>query len=266
MKKKRTRVQSKRKQGIVQKKNFIGYKFKLILTYGIIFCLICMVCLFFSSMILFKIKEIVVQGDKVCESQVLIEKSGIKIEDNLFFVNTKVAADKIEKSITEIGTVTMQKKFPNKLVIDVKKAEKVFCVEFDEKYFEISDKNKVLACNEERDTNLIFLDGIKFEPIEVGKKIVYTDKSVEKKISEITEKMKLNDLPKISELNFNNDFSFLVTYDNRIEINFGFYENMDYKIKTASEIINNKLGAAETGVLDLSEVSKEKRSYFTPSY
>ena len=94
----------------------------------------------------------------------------------------------------------------------------------------------------------------------------YADKSLEKKLSEFAEKMNSNGLSKISEINFNKGSLFFVNYDNRIKINFGFYENMDYKIKTASKIINNKLGAAESGTLDLSDVPKENRSYFTPSY
>ena len=72
-----------------------------------------------------------------------------------------------------------------------------------------------------------------------------------------------NNLNKVTGINFNSGYNLIVGYDNRVEIDFGFYENMDYKIRTAAEIINNKLGAKEAGVLDLSEVSKENRSYFT---
>lgn len=249
-----------------RKSSFLSYKIKSILAYVTIFCVISAVCMLLSSAILFKIKEIVVQGDEVCEPQILIEKSGIKSGDNLFFANTEAASAKLEEKIPEVDTVTMTKKFPNRLIIDVKKATKVFCIEFDKQYICISGKGKVLEISDERDENLILLKGIGLESFEVGKKVGYTDKSVEKKLSEFAEKMNLNGLSKMSEINFNDGFSFLVNYDNRIKINFGFYENMDYKIRTAAEIINNKLGAAEAGTLDLSEVPKENRSYFTPSY
>ena len=122
-----------------------------------------------------------------------------------------------------------------------------------------------MEISDERDENLILLKGISLDSFEVGKKVQYVDKSVEKKLSEFAEKMNSNGLSKISEINFNNGSLFFVNYDNRIKINFGFYENMDYKIKMASEIINNKLGAAESGTLDLSEVPKENRSYFISS-
>lgn len=249
-----------------RKPNILGYKIKSFLTYTTIFFVISAICIFLSSAILFKIKEIVVQGDEVCEQQVLIEESGIKKGDNLFFADTEAASTKLEEKIPEVDTVTMTKKFPNKLIIDVKKANKFFCIEFEEQYVFISNKGKVLEISDERDENLILLKGISLDSFEVGKKVEYVDKSVEKKLSEFAEKMNSNGLSKISEINFNNGSLFLVNYDNRIKINFGFYESMDYKIKTAAEIINNKLGAAESGTLDLSDVPKENRSYFTPSY
>lgn len=249
-----------------RKSNFLGYKIKSTLAYVTIFCVISAICMLLSSAILFKIKEIVVQGDEVCESQTLIEKSGIKSGDNLFFANAKAAITKLEENFPEVDTVTVTKKFPNRLIIDVKKATKIFCVEFEQRYICISNKGKVLEISDERAENLILLKGITLESFEFGKKVEYTDKSVEKKLSEFAEKMNSNGLAKISEIDFNNGFSFFVNYDNRIKINFGFYENMDYKIRTAAEIINNKLGAAETGMLDLSELPKENRSYFTPSY
>jgi cell division protein FtsQ len=257
----------KGKKTIVRKNaSFLSYKIKLFLTYTTIFCVISSLCILLSSAILFKIKDIVVQGDEVYEKQTLIEESGIKKGDNLFFTNTKSASINLEGKFPNIDTVTITKKFPNKLIIDIRKANKAFCIESEEQYVFISNKGKVLEISDERDENLILLKGISLDSFEVGKKVQYVDKSVEKKLSEFAEKMNSNGLSKISEINFNNGSLFFVNYDNRIKINFGFYENMDYKIKMASEIINNKLGAAESGTLDLSEVPKENRSYFTPNY
>ena len=253
--KKKSKQRIKGKKTIVRKNSsFLSYRIKLFLTYTTIFCVISSLCILLSSAILFKIKDIVVQGDEVYEKQTLIEESGIKRGDNLFFTNTKSASINLEGKFPNIDTVTITKKFPNKLIIDIRKANKAFCIESEEQYVFISNKGKVLEISDERDENLILLKGISLDSFEVGKKVQYVDKSVEKKLSEFAEKMN------------SNGSLFFVNYDNRIKINFGFYENMDYKIKMASEIINNKLGAAESGTLDLSEVPKENRSYFTPNY
>lgn len=257
----------KNKKNIKRKKsNLLIYKIKLILSYCAIFLIISTLCLFISFTILFKIKEIVVQGDSICDAQVLIEKSGIKYGDNLFFVNTNLASARIESEIPNTDSVTMIKKFPSKLIINVKKADKMFDIEFKDDHIYINSKGKVIEVSKERDESLILLKGINLEPYEIGKKIKFLDDSLENNLLDFVEKMNLNGLTEITEINFNNGSLLMVNYNNRIKINFGFYEGMDYKIKTAAEIINNRLGTAEKGVLDLSEVSKENRSYFTLDY
>ena len=267
-KNKKTSLKIRKNKNFIKRKRstFLGYKIKLVLTYFFIFCLISSICIFLSSAVLFKINEIEVLGDVICDSNFLIEKSGIKLGDNLFFVDSKYISNKLEKEFSEIDTIDIIKDFPHKLVINVKKAHKAFAIKSNENYIFISEKGKVLEISDNRLENIILLDGIPLESFEIGKEIVFKDRSFFGKLLEFIEKMKNNNLSKIIEVNFNNGCSIYINYDNRIKINFGYYENIDYKIKTAAEIINNKLGAAESGELDVSEISKENRSYFTPSY
>ena len=78
-------------------------------------------------------------------------------------------------------------------------------------------------------------------------------------------------LNNIIDVNYAKKFDSLFVYihydeNNRINLNLGIYEGIDYKIKTAAEILNNKIGNNERGTLDLSAVPKENRSCFTPDY
>ena len=256
----------KDKNNIRKKKIIFGhYRIKLIMIYFIIFCLISSICIFLSSAVLLKTNEIDVLGDEICDSNFLIEKSGIKIGDNLLFIDSKYVKNKLEREVPEIDTVEIIKRFPNKFVINVRSAKKTFAIKSNEKYIFISEKGKVLEISDIVD-DVIILNGAPLESFEIGKEIVFKDKSFMRNLLEFTVKMKNNNLSKITEINFNNGCYIYINYDNRIKINFGYYENIDCKIKTAAEIINNKLGAAESGELDVSEVFKENRSYFTPSY
>ena len=49
---------------------------------------------------------------------------------------------------------------------------------------------------------------------------------------------------------------------NRINILIGNLNELDYKIKTAAEIINNRLSKDESGELDLSMLDQGDTSYF----
>lgn len=242
------------------------YRLRLILTYTIIFLIISFLCLFVSSTVLFKIKTIEVQGDEVCSREELVKKSEIKTGDNLFFTKMDLAKEKLEKEIPEIEKVTIKKKIPNKVIIDVKKANKVFDIEHENQHIYTNATGKVLGISDEPDKNLIILRGVGIKSFDVGSKVIYNDASVSKKINELINQMKSKCLYNITEIDFNDGLDIMVNYEDRIKINFGIYENMDYKIRTAAEILNKKLGNTEKGTLDLSVVSAENRSYFTPSY
>lgn len=263
------KLKNKKRTATVKNANLaINYKIRSRLIYCAIFCVISAVCLFFSSMILFRVKyiDVDINDIDVDARDAIYENLDINQGDNLFFIDEKTVSKRLENAIIDVDCVEIKKKFPDAIFINVKRASKVFDIEFGGKYIAISGKGKVLEVSEAPEEGLILLKGIDLESFEVGKKIGYKDKSVEKKISEFIEKMNANNLEKTTEIDFNNGHLFFANYDGRIKINFGFYENMDYKIKTAAEIINNKLGAAETGGLDLSEVFEENRSYFAPGY
>lgn len=241
------------------------YRIGRVLVYGAAFCGLSALCLFLSSTVLFSIKNIYVQGDEIYEPQVVLEQSGAKVGDNLLFLNAAKVSERLERTLPEVDEVVVTKKFPGRLLIDVKRAEKAFDVELpDGSFVSISGKGKALEVAEAHDEELILLQGVELTSFEVGSKVVFAGKLVESRISELLGQTNEHNLHKVSGLNFSSSSDLVVDYDHRVKIHFGFYENMDYKIRTAAEIINNKLGAGEAGTLDLSEVSRENRSYFTP--
>lgn len=241
------------------------YRIGRVLVHGTAFCGLSALCLFLSSTVLFSIKNISVQGDEIYEPQVVLGQSGAKVGDNLLFLNAAKVSERLEGALPEVDEVVVTKKFPARLIIDVKRAEKAFYVELpDGTFVSISGKGKVLEVAEEHDEELILLQGVELTSFEVGSKVVFADKLIESRIAEVLGQMSEHNLPEVTGLNFSTSSDLVVDYDHRVKIHFGFYENMDYKIRTAAEIINNKLGAKEAGTLDLSEVSKENRSYFTP--
>lgn len=255
-----------RKEYGFRRRSLINYKLKLFLTYFTMFFVVSFLCLFASSMLLFKINSIEVQGDNVCDAATLIEKSGIKNGDNLFFIKKDLVKLKLEKEIPNIDNVTIKKTIPNKVIIDVKKANKVFDVEYENNHIYTNEKGKVLEISGERDNSLILLRGLGVKSFSVGEKITYVDESVCSQISEIINQMNAKELYEIKGIDFSDELNILIDYGDRIKINFGMYEKIDYKIRTAAELLNNKIGKGERGILDLSVVSKENRSYFTPIY
>ncbi len=255
-----------RKKHGFKRRSLINYKLRQFLTYFTMFFVVSFLCLLASSTLLFKINLIEVQGDEVCDAQALIEKSGIKTGDNLFFIKKDEVKSKLEKEIPIIEDVTIKKRIPSKVIINIKKANKIFDVEYENNHIYTNEKGKVLEVSSERDDNLILLRGIGVKSFSTGEKILYVDESMSSKISEILNQMNAKELDKIKGIDFSDELNIMIDYDKRIKMNFGMYERIDYKIRTAAELLNNKIGKGESGILDLSVVSKENRSYFTPIY
>ena len=71
-------------------------------------------------------------------------------------------------------------------------------------------------------------------------------------------------IEKIKLIDFSDPLNIIINYDNRINMKMGTFEKVDYKFRTAKELINNKISDLEKGDLDLSKLSNGNRSYFNP--
>ena len=85
-------------------------------------------------------------------------------------------------------------------------------------------------------------------------------------IESITQTFADNGYQGITEIDATNMADISFTYENRIKVKLGIPEDLDYKIRTAMIIINDKIDSATTvktaGVLDVSRCNTTKRSYF----
>ena len=85
--KKKSKQRIKGKKTIVRKNSsFLSYRIKLFLTYTTIFCVISSLCILLSSAILFKIKDIVVQGDEVYRKADFDRRKWNKKGEIIFFL------------------------------------------------------------------------------------------------------------------------------------------------------------------------------------
>ncbi|MBP3320559.1 MAG: hypothetical protein J6K87_02835, partial [Clostridia bacterium] len=66
----------------------------------------------------------------------------------------------------------------------------------------------------------------------------------------------------IKSIDISDKNNIILNYDNRINILFGDYKDIEYKILTISEIILNRINNTETGTLDTRELTETNRSYF----
>lgn len=210
--------------------------------------------------VFFKISVIRAEGSIRYSQEQVISASGIKIGDNLFFVNKFDAISKIFKSLPYIDEATISKDLPNVLVIRVTDARPVAFVRSGDNYWLLDKSCKLLekvGSDAVTGVSIIGLTpiqpvaGQKLEPGEAQKpKVAY----IEAVLGELLERDMLSEVSYI-DINSVGDLSF--DYKERFRVKVGKNENLPDKFN----LLSNSLGylsPVATGTIDLTG-SKEGR-------
>lgn len=211
----------------------------------------------------FCIKEIIVEGNSLYSDTEILDVSGLHRGDGMLFLNTSNAENQLYKSFPYIDDVNIQKRFPDKVNIDIETAERTFSIFKDDTYYVFSAKGKLLEKTSELPSETIEIRVSGFDIDESGR-ISYKDEEFGEIISEIRNEFLSSGIGNIKIIDLTNKWNIVVNYDGRISIIMGSREDLHYKVVTSKEIISNKINSFGKGELDLRNLSKENKSYFTP--
>lgn len=160
---------------------------------------------------IFNIKNITVIGNEKITENEIISLSQIQLEENIY----KIIKSKVKKNIKEnsyIENVTIKRKLPSQIQINIEERKPTFMVEYGASYIYIDKQGYILEISEEP-INLPILQGIQTESEKFNAGARLNNEDLEK----------LNTVLKIVELAKNNDILELI---NRIDIE----NNKDYKL------------------------------------
>lgn len=260
--KKATNRESLRKKVALKRKKRLIYR-RLFL---VVSCLLVVFSFFFGVYFLlskfFSVKNISIQGESKYSDSEIISAGKIGIGSSMLFLNSKNIENNIYKSLADIDNIKISKKFPNKLVVGVESAKPTYHLKVDDGYIVISSKDKFLTKVSEPPEGTIGIVGMECEVTEIGK-VNYKNTELKSLFEEILGTFKDNGINDISEIDVSDLQNITLIYDNRIRINLGNKEDIDYKILTLKEILNNKISKTEKGTLNLKDLKNENRTYFT---
>lgn len=211
----------------------------------------------------FSVRSITVEGNTKYDNAEIIKNSEIKEGNSFVFTNTRGAEEKIYNSLPYVDGVKITKKLPDKIKIAVKTAIPQYVLYFNNEYLILSESDKLLEKCSESPPELINIVGVKFSVSKIGK-IIYENETTKDMFLNIANTFRSNGLNNIKGIDVSDIDNIIVYYDNRLRIEIGKNENINYKILTAKEIIINKIGSSEKGTLNLTNLNNENRSYFTP--
>lgn len=219
------------------------------------------ICLISGSE-LFNLKKIDISGNKSITNSSIVNSIGVKKGVNIFSVNKK----DIEKKILEnsyVDSVTVDRRLPNTLLINIVEKEVYATLKNDKNYCYIDSKGNLIeeleGTNEHRDDKIIEVD----YRIDDDNKIEFKDSDIKNKffafISAI-EKYDIYEDTKSVDMLSSSKIDMLAKNNTKISLTND--ENIDYNVLRISKVLTDLNSKNHTGgTLDL---TKNKYAVYNP--
>jgi len=217
-----------------------------------------------SLTVFFNIESITVTGSKLHQSETVIEKSGIKLGDNLFRTDIHKAEEQLISAFGDIDAAKITRKFPNSLTIELTDAEPAYYMADEGGYTVLSKGGRILFKHlpKEELPGGVCVKGIDTEKMKLGS---YIDSDKDEKLDlleQLDMAIQAAKLTDISYIDVENSVELSLCYQDRLIIKLGSPSELTYKLNFARNIIETKLAETDTGVIDTTHIGK---LHFTPN-
>lgn len=228
------------------------------------FIVIC-AALVLGMSVFFRVSNIEVVGADRYTKDEIVSASGIKDGDNLVFINRTAISERLYAKLMYIGDITIKRKLPNTVVIDISESGPIAVLESDSGLW-LVDRNCRLAeqCQTQDAENYIKIIGLSGVNAKKGEIVSVEDEDKPKKdfviaiLSALTDKNMTGDVSSIDVSNVSN--AELEYLDGRFVVKLGLNEKIEYKIGLLLGTVE-KLDAKDTGSIDLAQ---DKKAQFSP--
>lgn len=202
----------------------------------------------------FKINTVTISGDKVYSDKMVAEKSGIEIGGNLFKVSEAKLSQKLSKDLPYIKSVTIERKLPDTIIINVEAAKEVAAITTKKGFVLLDETGKVLDKNASiLKENVAVINNVKLKEYIEGEKVVLTDEKKTEALIKLFEAIKNADMQLLTEIDLKNVNDIKIKYDDRITFAVGSLTNIETKLARGVAALEkeNEINAYSEGTLDL---------------
>ncbi len=202
----------------------------------------------------FRINTITVSGDKVYSDKMVIENSGIVTGKNLFRIKEKRVSEKLSEELPYIKEITIERKLPDTLIINVTATREVAAVTTAKGFVLLDETGKVLDKNGSiLKENVAVIKGVKLNECEEGAMVSFTDEKKTETLLELLDAIKKSGLELLTEINLKNINDIKIKYDDRITFEVGSMTNIETKLARGVAALEkeNEINSYSKGTLDL---------------
>ncbi len=217
-----------------------------------------------SLTVFFNIETITVLGSELHESTAVIEASGVKQGDNLLRTDLSKTEARLLDAFGDIDDVTVTRKFPNALQIEVVDAVPTYHFADAVGYTVLSDGGRVLSKNIPLTAvnGGILLKGLEEQDLPLGSYISWSEDETFALVEQLDQAIAASGVTDITYLDISSPVNLIACYQDRIQILLGSPSELNYKLNFAKNILDNKLAESDDGVID---ASKAGEVHFVPN-
>lgn len=219
------------------------------LYYLLILIIVVTVIYVLSRTVLFNIDEYVVTGNSKYTVSQILAAGGLEKGDNMYRLDIDKVESNIKKSLIYVEDVTIKRKLPDTLSVEVTEAEAYACCEYEgTRYCVISRGGRYLETEQanKRD-DLIVVTGLELTGVALGEDIKSSDEDKINIIFDLFDAADETCPDKITYIDITDRTNIKIGYDGRIDIDFGSSLDYEYKLKYINAIIEENLDENATG-------------------
>ncbi len=210
-----------------------------------------------SVTVLFKVTQMLIEGECKYTVQELKIAGGIEEEENLIRIDARAAEEAILKKLVYIDSVKVRKDFPSTITFVVSNAVPEAELLSGGKYYSISSKGRILQEKTNHEKNLVVFEGMDPSVLpETGGYIDFDDPEGGKLIKILMENIKESGLKEVKSVNIKDRMDIIINYADRVMMRIGSTVQLSEKLSAAKILITNEIDQNEHVMLLLNNPEK----------
>ena len=207
----------------------------------------------------FKISDIQVTGNVIYSSKEILDVATIELGDNLFLINKRNIEESILENRNFVDTVTVSRKLPDTVEINILESQLLASVEANGTYFVINRKCQILSKTDADDAaRHIRITGIEPLSPRVGEqlKLGVAEAAKEDYLADVMEMMLIKEMYSyVSYIDVSNISSLKFNYRDNLVIDLGKHEELERKFDMLERILAD-LAENDRGTISLAKVGE----------
>ncbi len=202
----------------------------------------------------FKTNTISVKGETIYTPEMISKNCGVELGTNLFRINEEEVSQKLSKSLPYIKKVTLERKLPDTLIINVQSTKEVAAVSLNSVFVLIDETGKVL----DKDASVLnegvaLVKKVKLTEAVEGEQVAFTNSAKVESLITLLRAIKESKLDLLTEIELKNINDIKIVYDDRITLEVGSLTNIETKLARGVAALEkeNEINSYSHGTLDL---------------